>query len=114
MWEQLKLENSTSVDEDFLLSELCSNSNSHSSFLSSYYPWKYWCTIQDDTEWMEIIFKDALEDPSANWDTGNANMKHILPCPSAPKGPKRKSESDINERRPKESPTWNLYLSDAE
>ena len=77
MWEQLKLENLTSVDEDFLLFELCRNSYLR-PLISSYHPWKYWRTIQDDAEWMEKIFENALENPSADWDTGNANMPRNL------------------------------------
>jgi hypothetical protein len=49
---------------------------------------------------MEKIFEEALEDPRVDWNTGSGNIQRVLLRRSAPK-PKRKSESDIDGRKPK-------------
>ena len=95
IWQQLELENSTLDKELLLLQRIHQDSP---SLMDSYIPWKKWRIMQDDAEWMETIFGNALQDPSADWNTGSANIQRILPRPSAPK---RKSESDIDERKPK-------------
>jgi len=85
------------------------------SSMTCYDSWQNWRTLQDNAEWMENIFEDALQDPLADWNTGNANIPCVLPFPSASKGPKRKSECDIDGRKPKkERPTWNLCRDDVE
>ena len=95
IWQQLELENST-LDKELLLFQRIHQDSP--SLMDSYILWKKWRIMQDDAEWMETIFGNALQDPSADWNTGSANIQRILPRPSAPK---RKSESDIDERKPK-------------
>ena len=99
IWEQLKLQNSN-LHEDLLFNELCQHKESR-SLRDSFSPWQNWRTMQDNVKWMEEIFENALQDPSTDWNMGNANIPRILPRPSAPKGPKRKNDSDIDGRKPK-------------
>ena len=80
MWEQLD----SNLSKEIRIFKLRRRIIDLDSDLKGYFSWKIWRTIQDDVEWMEMIFRNGLEDPSADWDMGNANIKRILPCPSAP------------------------------
>jgi serine/threonine protein kinase len=101
IWEQLELKDLT-LDEELLLAELYQRKESRSLVTTGSYDfWRNWRTIQDNPEWMEKIFENVLQDPSTDWNTGNANVPRILPQPSAPKGPKRRNDSDIDGRKPK-------------
>jgi len=58
------------------------------------YVWDDRRTLQD-VQWMEKIFEQALNDPTADWDMGVANIDRALPC-NASQARKRKRESEIN------------------
>ena len=101
MWENLERESSTLDKEDLkaeLLQRIAQMRNK--ALLSSYISWTDWRIMQDDVEWMEKIFEEALNDPTVDWNTGSDNIQHVLLRPSAPKS-KRKSETDIDGRKPK-------------
>ena len=46
------------------------------------------------SQWMETIFQNALDDPQANWDQGNANVKRSFP--RRIRGFRWKAETEIN------------------
>ena len=58
------------------------------------YVWDDRRTLQD-VHWMEKIFEQALNDPTADWGTGIANIDRALPR-NAAQARKRKRESEIN------------------
>jgi len=58
------------------------------------YLWDDRRTLQD-VQWMEKIFEQALNDPTADWGTGVANIDRALPR-NASQTRKRKRESEIN------------------
>jgi hypothetical protein len=62
-------------------------------------------TMQDDPQWMEKIFENALKDPRVDWNTGSDNIQCVLLRRSAPELLKRKGESDIDGRKVKKSST---------
>ena len=68
---------------------------------NSYPSWINSRTMRDDPEWMEKIFENALNDPTVDWNTGRANIQRTLPRPSAFRVTKRKSDSNIDERKAK-------------
>ena len=72
MWENLERESSTLNKED-LIAELlqCIAQMRNKALLSSYISWADWHIMQDDAEWMEKIFEEALRDSRADWNTGS-------------------------------------------
>ena len=80
LWEKLGEDNPTS-DKKLLRNELRARifQTENDSLLQGLLTWAKWRTIQDDAEWMERIFESALNDPTADWNTGSANIQRTLP-----------------------------------
>ena len=106
MWEELGEENPTS-NKKALRIELGARilQMETDSLDQGRLAWAKWRTIQDDPEWMEKIFENALNDPTVDWNTGSANIQRTLPRPSASKATKRKSDSNVDEGNQKNSST---------
>ena len=104
MWEKLGKENPTS-NKKTLRIELGARilQMENDSLLQGLLTWAKWRTIQDDPEWMEKIFENALNDPTVDWNTGSANIQRTLPRPSASRATKRKSDSNVDERKAKKA-----------
>jgi hypothetical protein len=75
MWENLERERST-FDKEDLKAELLQRIAhiDDDQLLLGYVSWKHWRKMQDDAEWMEKIFEEALRDPRADWNTGSDNI----------------------------------------
>ena len=104
MWEKLEKENPTS-DKKQLRIELRARimQMENESLEQGRFAWAKWRMMQDDAGWMENIFENALNDPTVDWDTGSANIQRTLPRPSASRATKRKSDSNIDERKAKKT-----------
>ena len=102
MWEKVESENPT-LDEDHRIIELVLRiAQTRKKLLARAHPsWMKWRTMQDGAEWMEKIFENALNDPTVDWNTGSGNIQRTLPRPSASRATKRKSDSNIDERKVK-------------
>ena len=72
MWEAIELEYSQ-FRTKFLKAELRQRiaQMRNKALLSSYISWADWHIMQDDAEWMEKIFEEALRDSRADWNTGS-------------------------------------------
>ena len=77
LWEKLGEDNPTS-DKKLLRNELRARifQTENDSLLQGLLTWAKWRTIQDDAEWM---VESALNDPTADWNTGSANIQRTLP-----------------------------------
>ena len=104
MWEKLGKENPTS-DKNSLRIELGHRiiQTGNTSLFNGYTSWIDSRTMKDDARWMENIFENALNDPTVDWNTGSANIQRTLPRPSASRATKRKSDSNIDERKAKKT-----------
>ena len=102
MWEKVESENPT-LDEDRRIIELVLRiaQTRKTLFTRAHPSWMKWRMMQDGAEWMEKIFENALNDTTVDWNTGNANIQRTLPRPSASRATKRKSDSNIDERKAK-------------
>ena len=99
MWEAIELEYSQSPTT-FLKAKLHQRIADRNDMSLNYPLWTAWRIMQDDVQWMEKIFENALQDRGVDWNTGSDNIQRVLLRPSAPKS-KRKTESDIDDRKPK-------------
>ena len=104
MWEKVGKENPTS-DKNSLRIELGHRiiQTDNTSLFNGYTSWIDSRTMKDDARWMENIFENALNDPTVDWNTGSANIQRTLPRPSASRATKRKSDSNIDERKAKKT-----------
>ena len=102
MWEKVGEENPTS-DKNPLRIELGYRiiQTGNTSLFNCYTSWIDSRTMKDDARWMENIFENALNDPTVDWNAGSANIQRTLPRPSAFRATKRKSDSNIDERKAK-------------
>ena len=102
MWEKVESENPTLDEERRMIELVLRIVQMRKTLLTDAYPsWINSRTMWDDPEWMEKIFENALNDPTVDWNTGSANIQRTLPRPSASKATKRKSDSNIDERKAK-------------
>ena len=99
LWEAIESEYSQFRTTDILLQQL-RDATSRAQLTIAHHLWEKGRTMRDDLEWMEKIFENALKDSRVDWNTGSNNIQHVLLRPSAPKS-KRKSETDIDGRKPK-------------
>ena len=101
VWEKMESENPT-LDKKLLRLELRARIlQTENSLEQGRFAWAKWRTMQDGAEWMENIFENALNDLTVDWNAGSANIQRTLPRPSASRATKRKSDSNIDERKAK-------------
>ena len=102
MWEKVESENPILDDERRMIELVLRIVQARKTLLTDAYPsWMNSRTMRDNPEWMEKIFENALNDPTVDWNTGSANILRTLPRPSASRATKRKSDSNIDERKAK-------------
>ena len=104
MWEKMESENPT-LDKKLLRIELGARilQMENDSLEQGRFAWAKWRTMRNDAGWMENIFENALNDPTVDWNTGSANIQRTLPRPSASRATKRKSDSNVDERKAKKA-----------
>ena len=102
MWEKVESENPTLDEERRMIELVLCIVQMRKTLLTDAYPsWINSHTMRDDPEWMEKIFENALNNPIVDWNTGSANIQRTLPRPSASRATKRKSDSNVDERKAK-------------
>jgi hypothetical protein len=73
MWKAIESEYSQFRTTDILLQQLC-DAASRAQLAISHDLWGKGHTMQDDPQWMEKIFENALKGPRADWSTGSDNI----------------------------------------
>ena len=78
MWKAIESEYSQFRTTDILLQRL-RYAASRAQLGIAHDLWEKERTMQDDAEWMEKIFENALKDPRVDWNTGSDNIHRVLP-----------------------------------
>ena len=82
MWKAIESEYSQFRTTDILLQRMRYDA-SRAQLAIAHDLWEKGRTMQDDAEWMEKIFENALKDPRVDWNTGSDNIQRVLLRPSA-------------------------------